>query len=82
MPKKSKKISRETMLALGFTESWPQGNVTEPYWEYPFKFGKEIIKIRFWGFPTVEDFWKEISDTFMFEGREEVRDLFRQAMGE
>lgn len=65
----SKLVSREAMLALGFTENWPSGNPTEPWWDNPF----EMPGVWFTQLPTVEVFWKEIEQCFRDKEKSEIR---------
>jgi len=74
------KISAQTLKDLGFTEKWPGGNPKEPWWENP-----AFVDLGFVWFterPTVGHFWNEITSALREQGRKEVRNMFREAMGE
>jgi hypothetical protein len=69
-------VSREAMLALGFTETWPGGNPTEPWWENPF----EMPGVWFTELPTVDHFWQEITRCFVSKGKSEIREKLKQTI--
>jgi len=69
-------VSREAMLALGFTEKWPGGNPTEPWWENPF----EMPGVWFTELPTVDHFWQEITRCFVGKGKSEIREKLKQTI--
>jgi len=72
-------LSAETMKNLGFTEHWPGGNPDEPWWKNPegIDFGHVwIVELL----PRVE-FWEMIAEEFREQGRKEVREHLRRALG-
>jgi hypothetical protein len=75
----SKGLSAEAMKRIGFTEKWPGGNPKEPWWENPK--GVDMERIWFTKLPTRKQFWDEIAECFREQGREEVRDMLKKALG-
>lgn len=79
-PPQPQKVSRETMLDLGFTETWPSGNPKEPWWEKPFELKSGQFTLWFTELPTVEAFWNSVARSFGDLGRREVRALLKKAI--
>lgn len=72
-------LTAETMKNLGFTEKWPGGNPTEPWWENPD--GIDVGSVWITELLPREVFWEEIAEAFREQGRREVRDLLDKALG-
>lgn len=68
------KLTKKTLLNLGFTESWPDGNPIEPWWD-----NKEL-DITFFKTPTVNEFFRELHKIYNAEGRRQVQDAIKQAL--
>jgi hypothetical protein len=66
-----RRMSRETLINLGFKEKWAGGNPTEPCWE--------LAPFWFWKRPLVTEFWEVIENEFVADGRREVRELLKKA---
>jgi hypothetical protein len=65
------------MKNLGFTEKWPSGIPTEPWWENPE--GIDVGDVWITELMLRRDFWFEIAEKFREQGRKEVKDVIRKA---
>lgn len=72
------KITASTMKNLGFTEKWPGGNPTEPWWENPM--GIDVGGVWITRLMTPRQFWAAIAEGFRQQGREEALKPLRKAL--
>lgn len=68
------KLKKETLINLGFKETWPDGNPTEPWWK-----NKEL-NFTFYNRPTVNEFFDKLKEIYKKEGREQVQNMIKKAL--
>ncbi|QNK01700.1 hypothetical protein [Dyella telluris] len=69
------KLSPEVMKALGFKETWPAGNPTEPWWKH-----ENDLFHTFFKAPTASELFKEIAREASYRGRREVQTAIKKAL--
>lgn len=69
------KLSKETMVQLGFKEKWPQGNPTEPWWV------NKSLGMTFYSLPTTRELLDQLRDLWQRETREKIQGELRRVIG-
>lgn len=70
------KLSRETMVQLGFKETWPQGNPTHPWWV------NRKLDVTFYdGIPTAKRFLDLLRDKWQRQMKDKIQGELRRLIG-